>query len=208
MKPGFDVCLHNKRLNLDMPGLVDASRQQVMDEPKPAVQSGTKASFRCSPPVTWKTHVLNAIGVVHLGLLIALGIPVWIGSLVRDTVLIVAPCAFIQDVNQWRKLQVFVLHVTGVATYAIDSINQTYRYKQISLPFYLAAIMVLLLQIYSKVVKSRMQECMTAFACLGILLGGIVRMVDIATHWQFLDAMLDSCFLLVFIMAYVSIECT
>ena len=208
MKLGFDVCLHNKRLNLDMPGLAEPARVTKVVETPPAPPTTGRPVFRCSPPVAWKTYALNSIAACHLLLLAWKGLPVWVGSLLRDSVLIMTPCIFIRDVSQHIKLQVLLVHLTGVFVYVSDHHRQQYNNKDISTAFYVVAVIVLALQIHAKHTRTRLHQIMTASACFAIVLGMIIKLVDIAWKVEFVSRLLDSCFLLVVAMSYASIEFT
>ena len=191
-----------------MPGLADPDKTAKTTDTPAAPTATARSTFRCSPPVAWKTYVLNGIAVCHLLVLVWKGLPVWVGSVVRDSVLIMTPCIFIRDVSQHMKLQVMLTHLAGVFVYASDHHRQTYNTKDISVAFYVVAVVVLVLQINAKHTRTRLHEIMTASACLAIVLGLIIKLVDIAWKVEFVSRLLDSCFLLVVVMSYASIAFT
>tara|TARA_B100001758_G_scaffold241882_1_gene249309 strand:- start:3414 stop:4094 length:681 start_codon:yes stop_codon:yes gene_type:complete len=123
MKPGFDVCLHNKRLDLQ----VKPTPQKIVQKPEseqPAPRMGFHSAMAsCSriyksrsnfSGTSWLAYVIFMLSLVHVGFFLWYTPSLRIGSFTRNFAIILTPCIIAMDVNILVRLHVLMAHTAGV----------------------------------------------------------------------------------------------
>jgi len=155
MKSGFDVCLHNKRLDLFM-GAGSATQPDKVEsevpQPKSSVRNTLNTCNRFYKPSTnhilqnWVTYLMYLTIICHVGL------TVWyipnhgLGTIIRDIALLTGPCVIIHDIHVIYRLHFLLFHLAAVYAFVFQPLEPSL----LSVSFYFAALLIILTRILFK----------------------------------------------------------
>lgn len=213
MQTGFDVCLHNKRLNMLM--TAPASKQSAMEEPPPSsvktsISECNKSSrHHLSEMIKSGTDlILLALIVMHIAVFIWSSPPLILGPITRKLALILTPCILIYNFSLATRMQAFALHLAGV----YDVVVSNRQDAAISLPFYFSGLFIILYQISmpkmcfkgntTEPVKTSigmiLRQCINVAALMGVILQICLKYTN--PQWEL---GLDVCFVTIIVSIYV-----
>lgn len=155
MKPGFDVCLHNKRLHLQ----IDPHTQKRVDHADPEqpppqsymnrIMNDCNKIYKAPTQfavTTWSAYMIFAVILVHVGLLLWTLPPIKLGSAARTSVIILTPCILVRDLNILTRLHVLFAHGAGISALVFHPSQD----ESLSISFYTAAVFIAMTLILCK----------------------------------------------------------
>lgn len=217
MNPGFDVCLHNKRLDLNVGANAPKTAQQPEAE-QPAshtyvkrVMSGCnrlykpQASFAVT---TWSAYMILAVSLLHVGLLMWYLPPPKLGSAARNSVLFLTPCLLVRDLSILSRLHALIAHGAGVYALVFHATQD----DTLSISFYAAAFFTVLTLILFRTQPSdsktssqftqRIRDCIDILSLLALVLQIIFKSGKLVSEFA-LDAILIITVFLVYVSKYI-----
>lgn len=220
MKSGFDVCLHNKRLDMLVPSAIDGSsvaKETKSSAPKhPSPQATYWPSLKvqshvnCNVPGTLIQIVAHLVVVAHVSLTI-LSFESWqLGIIVPNVVLFVGPCLFSWEWSLEVRTHILTLHLAAVYALVMD-VTKTHN---LSISFYLAAFVILSMQMSTPTVN--MDSCkpgvdmssriMTSIPWFikAVTICGIALQTALKIGGMEWETGLDFCLVTTTVVAYVS----
>lgn len=197
MTTGFDVCLHNKHLNMLVVNNKNGPDKDTTEEPN-KIKPAAVQNYRVSIMAICSSYYKSALVVAHAVLLCAHLYPLELGAMVHYTALIMTPCVSILNPHVVYQVQALVLHLAAVYAITFDDSQVS-----ISLSMYAAALIVLAIQAYFKKRHSICQTYITVAAAAGVM--STIAMQQIP-GFEHLHVALDVSALCIMILVFICNE--
>ena len=202
MKMGFDVCLHNKRLDLQVGGKMpppvaepDKAATAITVEPNAVWGHCSKWTKRYSQQKTWQDYTLLFVAFLHCVVLALDLLPLQLGAAVRSVCLILSPCTMTRELDVYGRGSALVLHLAAVWSLVVTPDQQ----QHVNGSFYVASVLILSTQVFTRPKCSKLQLYITLFACLGLVATLTLKLVSALKD---LELLLDQCCLSMAIIVY------
>ena len=199
MKPGFDVCLHNKCLDLQMavlPQKPEPPPAATKKEPSYYVENMCKWGKPKHYTVT-PQHGLLLLAACHLLLFCVALVPFQLGVVIRNAALYLTPCALAHEFTALQRGNALMLHLAALYAVVMDPL----QVQSIHIAFYVAMLLILSSQVYYKYVGLNIKILITLAACAGIVATLTLKCISAFSEYE---ALLDQCFLSMSAIVYAT----
>lgn len=213
MKPGFDVCLHNKRLDMQMsPSAQKRVERAETEQPTSrsymrSVVTGCNRLYKSQNQISgtaWLAYTIIVITLLHVGLFIWHLPPLKMGSTVRNSAVIVMPCILAAEVSILTRLHVLIAHSAGVYAFIFHPSQD----DTMSTSFYMAAFVIVLTLTICKPRPNDQAESRIKFGIRDFIhvlsIMAMVLLIILKTGQLIVEIALDSCLLVTVTLVYIS----
>ena len=213
MKPGFDVCLHNKRLDNQMNPSTQKGVEKVETEQPTSrsymrsVMTGCSRLYKSQNQISgtaWLAYMLVVTTLIHIGLLMWHLPPIGMGSAIRNSTVIVIPCILAVEVNILTRVHVMIAHTAGV--YAL--IFHPSQDETMSTSFYVAAFVIVLTLALCKHHASDQSDSKIRFGIRDFIhvlsIMAVVLLIILKTGQLISEIAVDFCLLVTVALVYTS----
>lgn len=199
MTAGFDVCLHNKRLNMLVVNNTSSTPEQENTDTGSKVKETLPVhKHKLAMLNLCTTYYKHLLVLLHFGMLFKYLHPFQLGRVVHYAALIMSPCVSFLSDNAVLQFQALVLHLAAVFAVTFHTSDTS-----MSLALYGAALIILASQFYSKKRHTLCQMYITIGAGISVISTIILQQISGFEH---MHSLLDFSVLCITVLVFICNE--